>query len=186
MPTAPHDSGNNSSSSSTTLDAEKRKTLPTWIRLGLEKMEREKQRQLEHEEREQQRVAQLAAQQAAVHELLATGDPTAVGLANAADDDDDDGVVVGAGKSKFDSDNESSASASDNDDDDDAQDVDENAAKNGNGRRLGGSTTTSPELVGKSLQPTAKRTTPNALPPLTRAEQLQRLVSFARRDQCRL
>lgn len=56
-----------------TLDAAKRKTLPTWIRLGLEKMEREKQRQAEHEERERLRLLQQSEQQAAVQELLADG-----------------------------------------------------------------------------------------------------------------
>lgn len=37
------------------VDAVKRRTLPAWIREGLEKMEREKQKKLEKERMEQQR-----------------------------------------------------------------------------------------------------------------------------------
>ena len=40
-------------------DAAKRKALPLWIREGLEKMEREKQKQLEKEQLKQQRDAML-------------------------------------------------------------------------------------------------------------------------------
>lgn len=39
----------------TCVDAVKRRTLPAWIREGLEKMEREKQKKLEKERMEQQR-----------------------------------------------------------------------------------------------------------------------------------
>lgn len=39
----------------TYVDAVKRRTLPAWIREGLEKMEREKQKKLEKERMEQQR-----------------------------------------------------------------------------------------------------------------------------------
>lgn len=68
-PTPLHTGGN----ATETLDAAKRKTLPTWIRLGLEKMEREKQRQAEAEERERLRLEQLAEQAAHVQELLNDG-----------------------------------------------------------------------------------------------------------------
>ncbi|XP_030572284.1 arginine/serine-rich protein PNISR isoform X1 [Drosophila novamexicana] len=43
-------SGGGSGSVSTEIDANKRKMLPAWIREGLEKMEREKQRQLERQQ----------------------------------------------------------------------------------------------------------------------------------------
>lgn len=44
------------------IDAVKRRTLPAWIREGLEKMEREKQKKLERERMEQQR-AQMKQEQ---------------------------------------------------------------------------------------------------------------------------
>lgn len=44
------------------LDAAKRKTLPGWIREGLEKMEREKMRKLEREKEETERRVRLSKQ----------------------------------------------------------------------------------------------------------------------------
>lgn len=64
------DAGAFASDPASTLDAAKRKTLPAWIRLGLEKMEREKQRQAEHEDRERQRLISQKEQQQHVAELL--------------------------------------------------------------------------------------------------------------------
>ncbi|XP_077540268.1 uncharacterized protein LOC144152733 isoform X2 [Haemaphysalis longicornis] len=64
------------------IDAAKRKTLPGWIREGLEKMEREKMRKLEREKEESERRARLSKQARGDGHL---GDPT---------------------KSKFDSDSE--------------------------------------------------------------------------------
>lgn len=151
--TTPHDA--------VTLDAAKRKTLPTWIRLGLEKMEREKQRQAEHEEREKLRLQQLSEQQAAVQELLA------------------DGASVVLGKSKFVSDSSIRvygwflqiacvALEQDSDASSDEDDVD----------------------GGKAVKSTAKSASPEGrqdgrsaavMPPKSRAVQLQELVSANRR-----
>ncbi|XP_064609400.1 arginine/serine-rich protein PNISR-like [Liolophura sinensis] len=50
------------------LDAAKRKTLPIWIRQGLEKMEREKQKKLEKEQKEREREAALRAKEEAEKE----------------------------------------------------------------------------------------------------------------------
>lgn len=41
------------------LDAVKRRTLPAWIREGLEKMDREKQRKLERERMEKERESMV-------------------------------------------------------------------------------------------------------------------------------
>ncbi|KAL1419118.1 hypothetical protein MTO96_005232 [Rhipicephalus appendiculatus] len=69
------------------LDAAKRKTLPGWIREGLEKMEREKMRKLEREKAEAERRARISRQ---------------------AEDDDPSNT-----KSKFDSDSEDEKDAVD-------------------------------------------------------------------------
>lgn len=52
------------------LDAAKRKQLPAWIREGLEKMEREKQRKLDKERMDRERDEQLRIQQEAEQEVL--------------------------------------------------------------------------------------------------------------------
>lgn len=50
------------------VDAAKRKTLPAWIREGLEKMEREKQKKLEKEQREKELEAAKQARAEAERE----------------------------------------------------------------------------------------------------------------------
>lgn len=54
-------------------DAVKRRTLPAWIREGLEKMEREKQKKLEKERMEQQR-SQLSKKEKKESEEAGEGD----------------------------------------------------------------------------------------------------------------
>lgn len=54
-------------------DAVKRRTLPAWIREGLEKMEREKQKKLEKERMEQQR-SQLSKKEKKTTEDAEGGD----------------------------------------------------------------------------------------------------------------
>lgn len=55
------------------IDAVKRRTLPAWIREGLEKMEREKQKKLEKERMEQQR-SQLSKKEKKATEDAEGGD----------------------------------------------------------------------------------------------------------------
>lgn len=52
----------------TLLDAAKRKTLPAWIREGLEKMEREKQKKIDREKKEKEMAAAKAAREQAERE----------------------------------------------------------------------------------------------------------------------
>ncbi|XP_006821134.1 uncharacterized protein LOC100367024 [Saccoglossus kowalevskii] len=52
------------------LDAAKRKTLPAWIREGLEKMEKQKQKKIEKEKDQAERKARLEAQKKAEHDLI--------------------------------------------------------------------------------------------------------------------
>lgn len=54
-------------------DAVKRRTLPAWIREGLEKMDREKQRKLERERMEKER-ADMAVDDGKPHEADEEGD----------------------------------------------------------------------------------------------------------------
>lgn len=55
------------------LDAVKRRTLPAWIREGLEKMDREKQRKLERERMEKER-AEMAKDTSKAHDADEAGD----------------------------------------------------------------------------------------------------------------
>ena len=55
------------------LDAVKRRTLPAWIREGLEKMDREKQKKLERERMEKER-AEMAKDDGTEHEADKEGD----------------------------------------------------------------------------------------------------------------
>lgn len=55
------------------LDAVKRRTLPAWIREGLEKMDREKQKKLERERMEQEQ-AKMANDDDAEHQADEEGD----------------------------------------------------------------------------------------------------------------
>lgn len=55
------------------IDAVKRRTLPAWIREGLEKMEREKQKKLEKERMEQQR-SQMSKKEKKENEEAEEGD----------------------------------------------------------------------------------------------------------------
>lgn len=54
-------------------DAVKRRTLPAWIREGLEKMDREKQKKLERERMEKER-AKMAKDDGKEHEAEEEGD----------------------------------------------------------------------------------------------------------------
>eukprot|EP00058_Branchiostoma_floridae_P013642 XP_002599130.1 hypothetical protein BRAFLDRAFT_81797 [Branchiostoma floridae] len=63
-----------SGEAATTLDAAKRKILPAWIREGLEKMEREKQKAQEREQREREHAQRLEQQKEGGKEGL--GDDT--------------------------------------------------------------------------------------------------------------
>lgn len=54
-------------------DAVKRRTLPAWIREGLEKMDREKQRKLERERMEKER-AEMAKDTSKAHNADEAGD----------------------------------------------------------------------------------------------------------------
>lgn len=76
------------------LDAAKRRQLPAWIREGLEKMEREKQKQIdkEREAREREEFLKLKKQEAEEVRKVMT----------------DSGLVVLPSKSKFESDSEES------------------------------------------------------------------------------
>ncbi|XP_055710647.1 arginine/serine-rich protein PNISR [Phlebotomus papatasi] len=85
----------------TTIDAAKRKNLPAWIREGLEKMEREKQRQAEKEREEQQRREELEKRRQVEEEALKE-------LESMKKDEDDDGAKLPE-KSKFESDSDSEA-----------------------------------------------------------------------------
>lgn len=55
------------------LDAVKRRTLPAWIREGLEKMDREKQKKVERERMEKER-AEMANDDSKGHEVDNQGD----------------------------------------------------------------------------------------------------------------
>lgn len=59
-------------------DAAKRKTLPAWIREGLEKMEREKQKKMERERMEQEKKEAEKREQAekeAMDDMTNDGEP---------------------------------------------------------------------------------------------------------------
>jgi Arginine/serine-rich protein PNISR len=68
-----HSEDDEDDDSSQTIDAAKRKTLPAWIREGLEKMEREKQKQVEREEeirdREKRRAIRRQIEEEALKEM---------------------------------------------------------------------------------------------------------------------
>lgn len=60
------------------LDAAKRKTLPAWIREGLEKMEREKQKKMEKERLEREKEAEKQREEAekeAMDDMTESGEP---------------------------------------------------------------------------------------------------------------
>lgn len=57
------------------VDAAKRKALPAWIREGLEKMEREKQRKLDREKQLLEREKELIRRKQEEDEALASGIP---------------------------------------------------------------------------------------------------------------
>ncbi|XP_018022071.1 arginine/serine-rich protein PNISR, partial [Hyalella azteca] len=73
------------------LDAAQRKKLPLWIREGLEKMEREKQKKLEREKAASEKEAMLKHKREAAERRLA---------------EHPDGAMIQPAKSKFDSDSE--------------------------------------------------------------------------------
>lgn len=71
------------------IDAVKRRTLPAWIREGLEKMEREKQKKLEKERMEQQR-SQLSKKEKKATEDAEGGDGPRLPQRSKFDSDDED------------------------------------------------------------------------------------------------
>ncbi|KAI3360624.1 hypothetical protein L3Q82_002490 [Scortum barcoo] len=71
-----------------TLDAVKRRTLPAWIREGLEKMDREKQKKLERERMEKER-AKMAKDDGKGHEADEEGDGPRVPRKSKFDSDDE-------------------------------------------------------------------------------------------------
>ncbi|XP_062254689.1 arginine/serine-rich protein PNISR isoform X5 [Platichthys flesus] len=70
------------------LDAVKRRTLPVWIREGLEKMDREKQKKLERERMEKER-AEMAKDDGNQHEADKDGDGPRVPRKSKFDSDDE-------------------------------------------------------------------------------------------------
>ncbi|GLD48724.1 arginine/serine-rich protein PNISR isoform X1 [Lates japonicus] len=70
------------------LDAVKRRTLPAWIREGLEKMDREKQKKLERERMEKER-AEMAKDDGKEHEADEQGDGPRVPRKSKFDSDDE-------------------------------------------------------------------------------------------------
>lgn len=71
------------------IDAVKRRTLPAWIREGLEKMEREKQKKLEKERMEQQR-SQLSKKEKKTTEDTEGGDGPRLPQRSKFDSDEED------------------------------------------------------------------------------------------------
>lgn len=85
-----------------TLDAVKRRKLPAWIREGLEKMDREKQKKLEQERMEKER-AEMSKNDGEVHEVDEGGDGPRVPRKSKFDSDDegnDDNVEESASLKK--------------------------------------------------------------------------------------
>ncbi|XP_042628734.1 arginine/serine-rich protein PNISR isoform X2 [Cyprinus carpio] len=80
-----------------TLDAVKRRTLPAWIREGLEKMDREKQKKLEKERMEKER-AEMANNERASDMVEEEGDGPRMPRKSKFDSDDEDGEEDGAGE----------------------------------------------------------------------------------------
>ncbi|XP_026106772.1 arginine/serine-rich protein PNISR-like isoform X2 [Carassius auratus] len=78
-----------------TLDAVKRRTLPAWIREGLEKMDREKQKKLEKERMEKER-AEMANNERASDIIEEEGDGPRLPRKSKFDSDDEDGEEGGA------------------------------------------------------------------------------------------
>ncbi|CAB1423511.1 unnamed protein product [Pleuronectes platessa] len=72
----------------TDTDAVKRRTLPVWIREGLEKMDREKQKKLERERMEKER-AEMAKDEGNQHEVDKDGDGPRVPRKSKFDSDDE-------------------------------------------------------------------------------------------------
>uniref|UniRef100_A0A8P4KG38 PNN-interacting serine/arginine-rich protein n=1 Tax=Dicentrarchus labrax TaxID=13489 RepID=A0A8P4KG38_DICLA len=70
------------------LDAVKRRTLPAWIREGLEKMDREKQKKMERERMEKER-AKMAKDDGKAHEADGEGDGPRVPRKSKFDSDDE-------------------------------------------------------------------------------------------------
>ncbi|XP_016358034.1 arginine/serine-rich protein PNISR-like isoform X2 [Sinocyclocheilus anshuiensis] len=80
-----------------TLDAVKRRTLPAWIREGLEKMDREKQKKLEKERMEKER-AEMANNERTSDMVEEEGDGPRLPRKSKFDSDDEDGEEDGAGE----------------------------------------------------------------------------------------
>uniref|UniRef100_A0A672L795 PNN interacting serine and arginine rich protein n=1 Tax=Sinocyclocheilus grahami TaxID=75366 RepID=A0A672L795_SINGR len=80
-----------------TLDAVKRRTLPAWIREGLEKMDREKQKKLEKERMEKER-AEMAHNERTSDMVEEEGDGPRLPRKSKFDSDDEDGEEDGAGE----------------------------------------------------------------------------------------
>ncbi|XP_052002171.1 arginine/serine-rich protein PNISR-like isoform X2 [Xyrauchen texanus] len=83
-----------------TLDAVKRRTLPAWIREGLEKMDRDKQRKLERERIEKERV-ELSNDEMDSDVVEEEGDEPRLPRKSKFDSDDEDGEDDVAGEEVF-------------------------------------------------------------------------------------
>uniref|UniRef100_A0A8B9LSM8 PNN-interacting serine/arginine-rich protein n=1 Tax=Astyanax mexicanus TaxID=7994 RepID=A0A8B9LSM8_ASTMX len=88
-PRSPNQLGIKAPEAAPTLDAVKRRTLPAWIREGLEKMDREKQKKLEKERLEKQR-AEMASEDKDNDMVEEEGEGPRVPRKSKFDSDDDD------------------------------------------------------------------------------------------------